>query len=96
MLLLRCQQEGMLYGNSHWDMDELDKVPNEAHNSETDCDSLANLNVLYDRLEPQRSLCMLTGSCRLGTTVDELTFSAKGKVNEVGTYLRSLLDKLLR
>ena len=33
--------------NSHWDVDELDEIPNETHDRKSDGNGLANLNKLY-------------------------------------------------
>ena len=59
MLLLykrykRVRRRGTVRGNVHWDVDELDEVANETHNSKANSDSLANLSEFYKTIEENR------------------------------------------
>jgi hypothetical protein len=70
-----CQEDCL-----HWDVNELDKVPDESHDREPDSNRSAELNVFYDKgIEGVRSKealeanIALTLLCGLGAPVDELS-----------------------
>ena len=76
MLLLQCQPYPLKPENSHWDVDKLHEVSNEAHDSKTDGNCLTDLDVLCTTLvRPIVHVVPRTCLGRLSTPVDKLMIS---------------------
>ncbi|KAK0233653.1 hypothetical protein IW262DRAFT_1477172 [Armillaria fumosa] len=69
-------------GYVHWDMDELDKVPDESHDGKANSDSPANLNEFYTKGVRERT----------GEGVTNIPFD-EGFVQRVRNYLRMNTSK---